>query len=79
MIPILILIGLAIGCLPQLPWRLTALAIAAFAWPVLLVATGTVRPADATGILSALALAAANAAVGAYLGSKLATIARAWR
>ncbi len=81
MIPTLLVVGLAIGLLPRLPWRLTALAVAvaAVAWPALLVATGAIGALTSASILGALALAAANAAVGAYLGRKLATFARAWR
>ena len=78
MIPTLILVGAIVGILPR-PWFVAGLVIAAIAWPVLLVSSGTVRPTDVEGMLGAFALAAVNAAVGAVITRTLVRLVRAPR
>lgn len=74
-IPTMIVIGLLVGFLPR-PWYILGLAIAAIAWPLLLVYSGVIESGDMGNILGALALAAVNATLGLIVARALTALVR---
>jgi uncharacterized membrane protein YphA (DoxX/SURF4 family) len=75
-IPTMIIIGLVVGFLPR-PWSLIGLAIAAVAWPLLLISSGVMGSSDTENILGGLAVATVNATAGLVIARALIALVRA--
>ena len=77
MTPTFILIGVVVGLLPR-PWFLVGLVVAAVAWPIGRVVTGTVE-VDVPNMVGEAAICGINLALGAVVGRLIFHTARAIR
>jgi hypothetical protein len=77
MVPTFILIGVVVGLLPR-PWFLVGIVVAALAWPVGRVISGTVE-FDIPNMAGEAAISGINLALGAVVGRLIFHAARAIR